>query len=77
MGTKTISIGEDAYNLLSSYKVGYESFTDVIKKIAGNRSLLDLAGILTKNEAEDLRKHIKARRREFRERIEKTAKRVQ
>lgn len=37
MGTKTISIREDVYNLLKSLKKEDESFSDVIGKLAKKR----------------------------------------
>lgn len=71
MATKTISIGEDAYELLASNKKESESFTDVIKRLTTKHSLMELAGILTYKEADDLRKHIKERRKTMRSRINK------
>ena len=35
MATKTISISEDSYNILLSRKKDKESFSEVIKKLAG------------------------------------------
>lgn len=71
MATKTISIGEDAYELLASNKKKSESFTEVIKRLTKKHSLMELAGILTDKEAEDLKQHIKERRKTMRSRITK------
>ena len=71
MATKTISIGEDAYDLLATQKHEYESFTDVIKRLAGQRSLLELAGILTNEEANIITRHIKETNEKIKKRVYK------
>lgn len=50
MATKTISIKEDAYEMLKSWKAENESFSDVIIKIGRKNMLTDFAGILSKDE---------------------------
>ena len=46
MGTKTITIMEDAYNLLKAKKENSESFSDVIRRelSKSKRALTDFAG---------------------------------
>lgn len=45
MGTKTISVMDDAYALLRSEKKSGESFSDVIRKnFARKRSIMEFAG---------------------------------
>ena len=44
MGTKTISLSEEAYDRLNSRKREGESFNDVVNRLAGERPLLDIAG---------------------------------
>lgn len=68
MATKTISITEEAYERLKVKKEKNESFTDVINRVTGKRSLLELAGILSEEEADRLEKHIKERRAASRKR---------
>lgn len=71
MPTRTISITEEAYERLKVRKEKNESFSDVINKVTGRRSLLELAGILSEEEADKLEKHIKERRLASRRRVNK------
>ena len=46
MGTKTITIMDDAYSLLSEKKTKGESFSDVIRRMAGGkRDIMSFAGV--------------------------------
>ena len=63
MATKTISITEEAYERLKMRKENNESFTDVINKITGKRNIMELAGILSKEEGKKLEEYIKERRK--------------
>lgn len=67
MPTRTISITEEAYERLRMQKEKNESFTDVINRITGKRSLLEFAGILSEEGGERLEAYIKGRRRASRE----------
>lgn len=62
MATKTISLDEEAYERLVAHKREGESFSDVVKRIAGERSWKDVAGILSTEEAEELEAVIRERR---------------
>ncbi len=59
MATKTISITEEAYSRLASKKHGKESFSEVINRITNKVSLLNFAGILSKEDADKLEEEIK------------------
>ena len=76
MSTKTITITEEAYELLASRKETSDSFSDAIKKHFKKESLLSLIGVLTSKEANDLRKDITERRAAFRQRLTLTGKRL-
>jgi len=69
MATKSITITEDAYNRLAALKQENESFSEVIKRIVPRRSLLELAGILTEKEGEELKSIIKESRKRMRRRV--------
>jgi len=63
MGTKTITIMDDAYELLKQEKAGNESFSDVIRKvIPKKKSIWDFVGAwkdMSDEEAEDFHKFIR------------------
>lgn len=44
MGTKTISLSDEAYDRLKRRKNEGESFSDVVNRLAGERPLLDIVG---------------------------------
>jgi predicted CopG family antitoxin len=45
MTSKTISVSEDAYDLLDKMKLKDESFSEVIRRLAKRRSIADCAGL--------------------------------
>jgi predicted CopG family antitoxin len=63
MATKTISITEEAYERLKSWKKGNESFSDVIRKIGKSRKLSSFAGVLSKDAGEYLEKSVREGRK--------------
>lgn len=77
MGTKTIRLDDEAYERLASRKREGESFSDVVKRVAGERSLLELAGILSDEEAETMRETVAERRTRSRERSDDIAGRLE
>ena len=67
MTTKTITIMEDAYNMLNSLKKKEESFSDIIRELAAKRKgnvdevlkcAGSLNGIITDEDAEDIKENI-------------------
>lgn len=67
MGTKTISIMDDAYNLLLNRKHKDESFSEVIRKLAGKKTdIMKFAGAwkhLNKEEIEERKRDVITLRR--------------
>ncbi|WP_207587021.1 antitoxin VapB family protein [Halomontanus rarus] len=68
---RNIRLTEDAYQRLKSRKQAGESFSDTVERIAGERSLLDLAGILSDEEAEEMREAIREREERSRDRLDR------
>ncbi len=73
MATKTITITEEAYSRLKALKSDGESFTDVINRLTCKRSLLDFAGILTNDGADELEAAIRKSRNRSRKRMARIA----
>jgi predicted CopG family antitoxin len=74
MGSKNISISDEAYLRLSELKSKNESFTDVIYRLTNRTNLLDLKGILKEEEGRILEENIKKSRTLSKERIDKITK---
>lgn len=76
MGTKNIAISDEAYQRLRALKKAGESFTDVIERITQSRSVLELAGTLSKAEGRDMRRRVEELRGESSSRVQKTVETV-
>ena len=64
MGTKTISLADDAYEKLKAHKREGESFSDVVRRLAGGVTLAEYHGVLEADTADELETIIEHRRRE-------------
>mgnify|MGYP000277157267 CR=1 FL=1 len=60
--SKSIRLSDDAYERLAAHKREDETFSEVVLRLAGERSLLELAGILDDEEADALRDAVDERR---------------
>lgn len=58
MATKTISITEEAYEVLKSWKGERDSFSSVILKLSKKQDLLKYSGILTDDRAKELKESV-------------------
>ncbi|XGI82775.1 antitoxin VapB family protein [Halorutilales archaeon Cl-col2-1] len=68
MGTKTISLSDDAYEKLKAEKKEGESFSDVVRRLTSkNISLRDFHGILSEGSAEEIREVVQKRRQDRQE----------
>ena len=67
MSTKTISLEEEAYERLKRLKRKGESFTDLVNRLTGKRSLLELSGTISEEEASDLRMSVENASKERKE----------
>ena len=77
MGSRNISISDEAYSRLAAMKGPNESFTEVINRLTGRRSILELVGVLTEAEGGEIRRNVEELRRRSARRIEATARRVE
>jgi len=77
LGTKNISISEEAYERLSALKKPSESFTEVINRLTERRSILELAGVLTEQEGKELNETLSKLRGRSSERITSTTRKVE
>ena len=71
--SKSIRLSEEAYERLNAHKREDETFSEVVLRLAGERSLLELAGILSDEEADALRNAVDERRGRRAEELEETA----
>jgi len=74
--SKSIRLSEDAYERLAAHKREDETFSEVVLRLAGERSLLELAGVLSDEEADALRDAVDERRERRAEDLEETADRM-
>lgn len=77
MSTKTISISEEAYNLLKNAKEEHESFTDAILKVARKDPLSGLVGILAPKDAEEIRRNVRNLRKRADKEVIEAARRFE
>ena len=76
MATKSITITDDAYERLVSFKEPNESFSDVVKKLTKRNSILKLAGLLSTEEATSMKGHIYKIRKKADLRMNEIAKKL-
>ena len=74
MGSKNISISDEAYLRLSELKLKNESFTELIYRLTNKTNVLDLKGIISENEGNSLEKNIRESRKLSKERIDRITK---
>ena len=74
MGSKNISISDEAYLRLSELKLKNESFTELIYRLTNRTNVLDLKGIISEDEGKSLEKNIRESRKLSKERIDRITK---
>jgi predicted CopG family antitoxin len=75
--SKSIRLSEEAYERLAAHKGEDETFSDVVLRLAGERSLLELAGVLSDEEADELRAAVEERRSRRADELEGIADRLE
>jgi predicted CopG family antitoxin len=76
LGTKNIAISEEAYQRLKALKKPGESFTEVIERMTRSRGVLELSGILSKQEAARVGEVVRETREESSRRLGRTVERL-
>jgi len=76
MGARNISISDEAYERLKSIKQPGESFTDVINRLTGRRSILELAGLISREEGREMKLRVKEIRKKSSKRIRTLSQRI-
>ncbi len=76
MGARNISISDEAYERLKSIKKPGESFTDVINRLTGRRSILELAGIISREEGREMKLGVKEIRKKSAKKIRTLSQRI-
>jgi len=71
--SKSIRLSEEAYERLAAHKDEDETFSEVVLRLAGERSLLELADILSDAEADRLENAIDERRAQRHDDLEEIA----
>ena len=77
MTSKNISLSDDAYELLRKMKMGDESFSDTIRRLAKRRRLSDCAGLwanIPDDEMEAIKGSIMELRRRAKDSLQEEAK---
>jgi predicted CopG family antitoxin len=74
--SKSIRLSEEAYERLAAHKRENETFSDVVLRLAGERSLLDIAGVLSDDEADAVREAVEERREQRGAELEESADRM-
>ncbi|PSP77099.1 hypothetical protein BRC81_10725 [Halobacteriales archaeon QS_1_68_20] len=75
--SKSIRLSEEAYERLAAHKREDETFSDVVLRLAGERSLLELAGILDDEQAAAVREAVEERRERRGDELEEIADEMQ
>lgn len=75
--SKSIRLSDDAYERLAAHKQEDETFSDVVLRLAGERSLLELTGILSDEEADVLADAIEERRERRQAELDRVADEIQ
>ena len=76
MGTKNIAISDEAYQRLKALKKPGESFTEVIERMTQRRGILELSGILSRQEASRVSEMVRETRRQSSKRLRRTIERL-
>lgn len=69
MGSRTISVSDEAYARLKALKKPGESFSDTINRLTSRKRLSEIAGVLNDEDVEVIEKAVASVRTRSRERL--------
>lgn len=75
--SKSIRLSDEAYDRLKAHKKEDETFSEVVLRLSGERSLLELAGIFDDEETAAIEEAIAERRKRRRGELEAVATEMQ
>ena len=75
--SKSVRLSEEAYDRLKSLRHEDETFSEVVLRLAGEESLLELAGLLSDEQADTLENAVEERRERRRDGLESVADEIQ
>lgn len=74
MGSRTIAISDEVYGRLKALKAPEESFSQLLDRLSGRPSLMELAGALSKDQVAVVRQAVAEGRARSRARRERTVR---
>ena len=74
--SRSVRLSDEAYERLEAQKREDETFSEVVLRLAGERSLSELAGILSDEQADSVEDAIEERRERRRGQLETVADRM-
>ena len=76
MGPKNVRLDDDVYERVRSRKHPDETFSEAIDRLTGQTSLLGLSGLLTDEEATEIRESLRERDDDSRQRLDRLSERL-
>ncbi|MHA1930204.1 MAG: antitoxin VapB family protein [Candidatus Thorarchaeota archaeon] len=76
MGSRTISVSDEAYTRLKALKKRGDSFSDVINRLTDKKRLSDLAGVLNEKEVKKVEAEIASIRKRSKKRMRRLVQEI-
>lgn len=77
MGTKNVRLRKDLYERVEAHKREGETFSETIDRLVGGPSLLDLVGVFSGEQVEELRESVEKSDERDRAEVEEIASRFE
>lgn len=76
MGSRTVSLDDEAYERLESRRRDDESYSDMVKRLAEERSWHEVASLLSDDAVDEIEDAVASGRRRSRDRRERVSRRL-